>query len=80
MSHTVHVVCAACGCGKPIEVDELPQFAVDVAIMAEASGFNYVFDMAYGRVVIFCSDRCKDANITTRGYLRRNIISPKDQA
>lgn len=80
MSTEVTIVCAACGIGTRAEVSEPPRFGVDVAVIAEAVGFNYVFDLAYGRVVIFCGDKCKNANITKRGYLRRNIIAPKESA
>lgn len=79
MGEPVTIVCAACGKGRCAEVTQRPQFDVDVAVIGEQLGFKYVFDMAYGRVVIFCSDECKQANITKRGHLRRNIIAPKVQ-
>lgn len=78
MSEIVSVVCAACGKGASLEVDQPPQFGVDLAVMAETVGFTYVFDMARGRVVIFCGDRCASANFTKAGYLRGKIIAPKD--
>lgn len=77
VSIEVTIVCAACGKGRFAQVDQAPQFAVDLAVMAEAIGFMYVFDMARGRVVIFFSDRCTRANLTKAGYLRANIIQPK---
>jgi hypothetical protein len=80
MTTDVTIVCAACGMGTHADVSEAPRFGVDLAVIAEAVGFNYVFDIAYGRVVIFCGDRCKTANITKRGHLRRYIIAPKEQA
>lgn len=74
----IQIVCAACGDARGIEVDGAPRFGVDVATYADAVGFQYVFDLNYGRVVIFCSDQCKDANVTKRGTLRRNIVEPKE--
>lgn len=80
MTTDVTIVCAACGMGTRAEVSEPPRFGVDLAAIAEAVGFTYEFDPAYGRVVIFCGNRCKTANITKRGHLRRHIIAPKEQA
>jgi hypothetical protein len=66
--------CFACGTVLRIDVDNLPQFGFQLADVAKQVGWKYGLDLYRHRVLIFCSNVCREATITKQGTYR---IRPK---
>jgi hypothetical protein len=72
----ITLVCAACGKRKEVDCTP-PQLGIDFAEICKSTGFLPVMDFAQSRVVVFCSDECKKANLKKNGTLRRYIRKPQ---
>ena len=72
----ITLVCAACGKRKEIDCAP-PQLGIDFAEICKSAGFVPVMDFVQGRVVVFCGDECKKANLKKNGTLRRYIRKPQ---
>ena len=67
---TIGLVCWSCGRGTPIEVDQPPRLACEVASWANDVGWIGFLDMEHSRALVFCSRECFERQKTKRGTLR----------
>jgi len=68
--HDVTLICWSCGAKKHGSVARLPEFAFEVAAMADAAGWMGCFDLNRGRTLVFCGEKCRDTQITKAGLFR----------
>lgn len=66
------LICAPCGTEQVLEGDN-PQWSGDFAQAAMSVGWKAYLDINRGRVVAFCSDRCKELALTKSGQFRRDL-------
>jgi len=62
--HATLVCWAGCGKKTHFEVDEQPQFAVDVMSMAATAGWLSCIDFRHQRTLVFCSEDCRKSVLT----------------
>jgi len=74
----ITLVCAACGEKKQADFPP-PQLGIDLIPAAEFVGYKAMYDSRYGRMVIFCSDKCIIANRNKDGTLRKYCRPPKGE-
>ncbi len=70
----ITLVCFNCGKKKEITVTRLPQFAFELADIANQAGMYGVMDMYNGRSLVFCNEECSEQAKTKKGTYR---IRPK---
>lgn len=64
------LVCWHCGEEASIEIPRQPQFAFEVAQMANHIGWVGAIDMNRHRTLVFCSEECSEAEKTKAGNYR----------
>lgn len=75
------LVCWACGRKKSVILTREPQFAFEIGLAAQDVGWIGAHDVMRSRVLLFCSDRCRDSQITKmRGFRARPKIIPQEVA
>lgn len=74
----ITLVCAACGEKKQADFPP-PQLGIDLIPAAESVGFKTVYDPRYGRMVIFCGEKCMRTNLNKDGKLRKYCRPPKKE-
>lgn len=73
----VRLVCWHCGEGRDVLTHGPAQFAFEVAGWADAAGMKGFFDMARGRVLVFCNGDHARQQMTKDGRFR---LRPKRAA
>jgi hypothetical protein len=72
------LVCWHCGEAKEVEIPHEPQFAFQVAGWANDVGMKGYFDLARGRVLLFCNEEHANAERTKSGAFRVRPASRKE--
>ena len=57
----ITLVCLHCRKALPVTVSRPPQFAFEVAGIAQGAGWLGVLDLAHGRALVFCAEECSAA-------------------
>lgn len=57
----ITLACWHCRKALPVTVSRPPQFAFEVAGIAQGAGWLGVLDLAHGRALVFCSEECSAA-------------------
>lgn len=68
--YNITLVCFNCGEKKDILVSRPPQFAFELADMANQGGMYGVIDMQHGRSLVFCNEECANKQKTKSGSYR----------
>lgn len=72
--------CCTCGEEIHVEVNREPAFGFELLDIASKAGWSPAMDLNFGRTLIFCSEECYKAQLTKRGYIRKNLIrKPKEE-
>lgn len=64
------LVCWHCGAAREVLTQGPPQFAFEIAGLAEAAGMRGFFDMGRGRVLVFCNGDHARQQMTKDGRFR----------
>jgi hypothetical protein len=64
------LVCWNCGKSKDVIVNAIPQFAFELANIANSNGMYGAFDFNHMRVLVFCNQKCANMQKTKQGYFR----------
>jgi hypothetical protein len=64
------LVCWACGKKHSVVMTREPQFAFELALGATDVGWVGCLDLDHDRTLVFCSNRCRDSQVTKRGLFR----------
>ncbi len=72
----ITLVCWQCGARKGIRVEAPPQFAMELAVMANDAGWKGVLDLNRHRSLVFCSDDCRKKALKKDGTYRKRPARP----
>lgn len=62
--------CFSCGHVTSVIASGSPQFGFEIVQAAEAVGMLGIFDMYYGRALVFCNKECADSQRKKDGSFR----------
>lgn len=79
-STTGSIRCCTCGDAIQVDVKREPAFGFELYDIAKQAGWKPSVDLNFGRTLIFCSEECYKAQLTKRGYIRKNLLhKPKEE-
>ncbi len=74
INYPITLVCFNCGKKKEGYIDRQPQFAFELADIANQAGMYGVIDMGNKRSLVFCNEECAEQQKTKKGTFR---VRPK---